>query len=85
MEEYLVVLDDAAFGAAKKVTPKFISPADPAARWTGGADDFKGGYSVMQEWRYISRKLADFLLQGFAFFRVAIFLRVGIHKVFAHI
>src|SRR6201987_443025 len=34
-EEYLAVLDDAAFGAATEVTPKFISPADPAARWTG--------------------------------------------------
>jgi hypothetical protein len=29
------VLDDAAFGAATEVTPKFVSPADPAARWTG--------------------------------------------------
>ena len=27
--------DDAAFGAATEVTPEFISPADPAARWTG--------------------------------------------------
>jgi transposase len=35
VEEYLAVLDDAAFGAASDVTPKFISPADPAARWTG--------------------------------------------------
>src|SRR6266446_5621621 len=35
VEEYLAVLDDAAFGAATEVTPKFISPADPAARWTG--------------------------------------------------
>jgi transposase len=34
VEEYLVVLDDAAFGAASEVTPKFIAPADPAARWT---------------------------------------------------
>ena len=34
VEEYLAVLDDAAFGAATEVTPKFISPADPAARWT---------------------------------------------------
>jgi transposase len=33
--EYLAVLDDAAFGAATEVTPKFFSPADPAARWTG--------------------------------------------------
>jgi len=33
-EEYLAVLDDAAFGAATEVTPKFIAPADPAARWT---------------------------------------------------
>lgn len=35
VEEYLTLLDDAAFGAATEVTPKFISPADPAARWTG--------------------------------------------------
>ena len=35
VKEYLAVLDDAAFGAATDVTPKFISPADPAARWTG--------------------------------------------------
>jgi transposase InsO family protein len=34
IEEYLAVLDDAAFGAASEVTPKFLSPADPAARWT---------------------------------------------------
>jgi hypothetical protein len=35
VEEYLAVLDDAAFGAATEVTPRFLSPADPAARWTG--------------------------------------------------
>ena len=35
INEYLAVLDDAAFGAATPVTPKFISPADPASRWTG--------------------------------------------------
>src|SRR3954454_14505080 len=35
VDEYMAVLDDAAFGAATEVTPKFISPADPAARWTG--------------------------------------------------
>jgi transposase len=35
VHEYMAVLDDAAFGAATEVTPKFISPADPAARWTG--------------------------------------------------
>src|SRR6201993_3534316 len=34
VEEYLAVLDDAAFGAATEVTPKFIAPSDPAARWT---------------------------------------------------
>ena len=33
--EYLATLDDAAFGAASPVTPKFISPSDPAAQWTG--------------------------------------------------
>ena len=35
VDEYLAVLDDVAFGAATEVVPKFISPADPAARWTG--------------------------------------------------
>lgn len=34
INEYLAVLDDAAFGAATPVTPKFISPVEPAARWT---------------------------------------------------
>src|SRR6202045_4750312 len=33
-QENLPVLDDAAFGAATEVTPKFIAPADPATRWT---------------------------------------------------
>src|ERR1700741_2005536 len=35
VREYLAVLDDAAFGAATPVVPKFISIADPASRWTG--------------------------------------------------
>jgi transposase len=34
-KEYLATLDDAAFGAASSVTPKFVSPSDPAAQWTG--------------------------------------------------
>jgi hypothetical protein len=35
VKEYLARLDDPAFGAASDVTPKFISPSDPAAQWTG--------------------------------------------------
>src|SRR5258708_7829499 len=35
VREYLGVRDDPAFGAAPPVVPKFTSPADPAARWTG--------------------------------------------------
>ncbi|MGC2463445.1 MAG: IS1182 family transposase [Steroidobacteraceae bacterium] len=34
-KEYLATLNDAAFGAASEVTPKFVSPTDPAAQWTG--------------------------------------------------
>jgi len=34
-KEYLARLDDAAFGAASDVAPKFVSPSDPAAQWTG--------------------------------------------------
>jgi transposase len=35
VKEYLATFDDAAFGAASEVMPKFISPSDPAAQWTG--------------------------------------------------
>ena len=35
VKEYLATLDDPAYGAASKVTPKFVSPSDPAAQWTG--------------------------------------------------
>jgi transposase len=35
VREYLATLDDAAFGAASDVRPKFVSPSDPAAQWTG--------------------------------------------------
>jgi transposase len=35
VKEYLATLDDAAFGAASDVIPKFVSPSDPAAQWTG--------------------------------------------------
>ena len=37
VDEYLTVLGDAAFGAATEVPPKFVSPTDPAARWTAAA------------------------------------------------
>ena len=35
VKEYLATLNDAAFGAATEVEPKFVSPSDPAAHWTG--------------------------------------------------
>ena len=35
MKEYLATLNDAAFGAATEVEPKFVSPSDPAAQWSG--------------------------------------------------
>jgi transposase len=35
VKEYFATLDDAAFGAASEVVPKFISRSDPAAQWTG--------------------------------------------------
>ena len=35
MREYLATLDEAAWGAATEVEPKFVSPSDPAAQWTG--------------------------------------------------
>jgi transposase len=36
-KEYLATLDDAAFGAASEVKPKFVSPSDPAAQWTAAS------------------------------------------------
>jgi len=35
VKEYLARLDDPAYGAASEVLPKFVSPSDPAAQWTG--------------------------------------------------
>lgn len=35
VKEYLSTLDDPAYGTASEATPKFISPSDPAAQWTG--------------------------------------------------
>jgi hypothetical protein len=35
VREYLAVLDEAVWGAATDVVPKFVSPSDPAAQWTG--------------------------------------------------
>lgn len=39
MREYLETLDNAAFGAASPVTPKFISHSDPASQWTGACGE----------------------------------------------
>src|ERR1700760_2299109 len=35
VKEDLTTLDDTAWGAASDVVPKFVSPSDPAAQWTG--------------------------------------------------
>jgi transposase len=35
VREYLDTLDQAAWGAASEVAPKFVSRSDPAAQWTG--------------------------------------------------
>jgi transposase len=34
VREYMEVLDEAAFGGTSDAAPKFVSPVDPAARWT---------------------------------------------------
>jgi transposase len=35
VREYIKTLDDALYGAASETQPKFVSPSDPAAQWTG--------------------------------------------------
>jgi transposase len=52
VKEYLAVLDDAAFGGATPVEPKFVSPTDPAARWTAAS----GGPAV---YAYANNYLID--------------------------
>ncbi|MFW2590277.1 IS5/IS1182 family transposase, partial [Sagittula sp. SSi028] len=34
VREYLATLDEAAFGAASEVQPKFTSHSEPASQWT---------------------------------------------------
>ncbi|MEO0804524.1 MAG: IS1182 family transposase [Cyanobacteria bacterium J06642_2] len=34
VQEYIETLDEAAFGGATSTPPKYLSPVDPAARWT---------------------------------------------------
>ncbi|QRM35185.1 hypothetical protein JO965_40080 (plasmid) [Microvirga sp. VF16] len=35
VREYLATLDEAAWGAATEVEPRFVLPSDPAAQWIG--------------------------------------------------
>lgn len=50
--EYLETLDDAAFGSAMSAVPNYISPVDPAARWS--AADREKAY-----FRYCTNCLVD--------------------------
>ncbi|MEQ8656643.1 MAG: IS1182 family transposase [Hyphomicrobiales bacterium] len=45
VNEYLATLDDEAFGAASDVTPKYLSPTDPGARWTAAHPRGKAFYA----------------------------------------
>jgi transposase len=49
VREYLDTLDEAAFGAASEVQPKFTSHSDPASQWTGGAQ----GAGILQLFRQL--------------------------------
>ena len=69
VREYLATLDDTAFGAASDVTPKFVSPSDPAAQWTGAmrgpaffayADNVHPRVHLLND----GRERVDLLLQG---------------------
>ena len=45
VREYIETLDEAAFGGATDTVPKFLSPVDPAARWTRTRNDGSAKYS----------------------------------------
>jgi len=48
VQEYIAILDDAAFGGASDAPSKYLSPVDPAARWTRtrNAQMAKYSYSI---------------------------------------
>jgi transposase len=52
VKEYLATLDDTAWGAATDVVPKFVSPSDPAAQWTGASQ----GTGILRLLRQLSHR-----------------------------
>ena len=48
LREYIDVLDDAAFGAASEVKPKFRSHSDPASQWTAARKEHEDARQVAQ-------------------------------------
>ena len=52
VKEYLATLGDTAWGAASDVVPKFVSPFDPAAQWTGGSQ----GAGILRLLRQLSHR-----------------------------
>jgi hypothetical protein len=73
VKEYLATLDDTAWGGASDVVPKFVSPSDPAAQWTGAhkgpATDFRLSGTVpltdRPNARFISREVARHSLKNY--------------------
>jgi hypothetical protein len=58
-QEYLATLDDAEFGAASPMTPKFISRSDPAAQWSGITAEATRGEGVDRDREGASREQAS--------------------------
>src|SRR5262249_49294925 len=55
-ECWLATLDDAAFGAASSVTPRFVPLSDPPAQWTGTPAFFAyANLSDRRETRVVAR------------------------------
>ena len=77
--EYLATLDDAAFGAASPLTPKFISPSDPASQWTGAHKGhaffaYATNYLIDTEHAVIVDVIASLILDAWL-------LLVGLHEM----
>src|SRR3981189_3413325 len=62
-QEHLATLDDTAWGAASDVVPKFVSPSDPAAQWTGA---HKGPAFFAYSDNYLIDVKSGVILQGFS-------------------
>lgn len=71
VQEYIATLDEAAFGGATDAVPKFLSPVDPAARWTRTRNDGSAKYSYSVNYLIDCKNAVIMDVEGTAAIRTA--------------